>query len=66
MPAQGVQQRRVGIDRTDGFDLVGKGKRVNVLRFGIQPIPAAMRFELGLSLRSARPNGLKWWAQAGV
>jgi len=60
MTAQGVQQWCIGIDGTDGLNLLGKGDRVSLLGFGVQPIATAMWLQRGLALKSARPNGLKW------
>ncbi len=61
MHAQRMQEGRVRIHGTDGLDVFGKGDRI---RFGrVQPVPTVMWLELGLSLRTARPSGLKWSAQ---
>jgi hypothetical protein len=52
--AQGMQQRRIGVERTDGFDLLSKC--LWLLRFGlsVEPVAAAVRLEIGLSLKSGR------------
>jgi hypothetical protein len=59
MTTQAVQQWCIGIDRTDGLNLVAKAKWVSRLGFGVQPVAAAMRLQIGLALRTARLNGLK-------
>ena len=43
MATQRVQQRRIGIHGTDGFDLRGKGERISRFGLGIQPVAAAVR-----------------------
>jgi hypothetical protein len=66
MAAQRMQQRRIGIDRTDGFDLLGKGLRLSLLGFGVEPVTTTMRLQIGLILKSAPPSGAKWGGQSGV
>jgi hypothetical protein len=66
MTAQRVQQRRIGIDRTDRRDLLGKAIRIGRFGFSVEPVPAAMRLELGLPLKSVPPSGAKWRKQSGV
>ena len=66
MPTQAVEQRGIGIDGTDGLNLLAKGDRVNRLGFRIQPVATAMRLEIGLALKNARLNGLKSRAPALV
>ena len=51
--AHGMQQRGIGVDRADGFDLLGEGLRVVSFGLGVEPGAAAMRLEIGRSLRSA-------------
>jgi hypothetical protein len=63
---QGVQQRRIGIDGTNGFDLLSKGNRVGLLRFGIQPVAAAMGLKIGLLLKNGRPSAARWRTQSLV
>jgi hypothetical protein len=46
--AQRVQQRGIGVERTDGLDLLRKGDRINRFGLGVQPVARAMRLELGL------------------
>lgn len=54
---QRVQQWRIGVECANGFGLLGKCNRIRL--GGVEPVAALMRFEIGLSLRSARPNGLR-------
>lgn len=50
MHSQAMQQRGVGVQGTNGLDVLGEG---DWIRFGrVQPIAAAMRLELGLILKS--------------
>ena len=58
MRAHRLQQRRIRIQGTDCLHLLGEGDGIRLS--GVQPVAAAMGLEIGLSLRSARPNGLKW------
>lgn len=66
MPTQGIQEWGIGIQRTDGFDLLLKGVRVVFLGRGVQPIPTAMGLQIRLILKNARPCGPKWWSQCLV
>ncbi len=64
MATQGVQQRCIGVECTDGLDLLGEGERVNRLGLGVQPVAGTMRLELGLLLKSDRLNAANWPRQA--
>ncbi len=64
MHPQRVQQGRVRVQRANGFDLRGKRDRIRLGR--VQPVATLMRFEIGLALKSARPNGLKCFSQSRV
>lgn len=66
MSTQAVEQWRVGIHGTNGFNLFSKGQRVSRLGFGIQPVARTVWLELGLALKTARQNGLKSSAQSLV
>jgi hypothetical protein len=63
MPAQASEQRCIGIQRTNRFNLLAKGQWVGRLGFGIQPVATTVRVQSGLALKTARLNGLKWWTQ---
>jgi hypothetical protein len=60
------QQRGIGIDGADRFDLLGKGFRVIGFGLGVEPVAATMRLQIGLPLKSAPPKWAKSWAQSGV
>ena len=66
MPTQAVEQRGIGIDGTNGLNLLAKGDWVSQLGFRVQPVATAMRLEIGLALKNARLNGLRWWQQCLV
>ena len=59
MAAQAVEQWCIGVDGTDGFNLLAKGDRICRFSFGVQPIATTMRLQIGLALTSARLNGLR-------
>jgi hypothetical protein len=66
MTAQRVQQRRIGIDRTDRLDLLGKAIWIGRFGFSVEPVSAAMRLEIGLPLKTAPRSGGKWRRQSLV
>ena len=66
MTTHPLEQRRIGVERADRFDLLGKRDRILSLRLGVAPIAAAMRLKLGLLLKNAPRSGAKWSAQSGV
>jgi len=61
MTAEGFQHRGVGVGRTNGLDGLSEGGRVRRLGLGVEPVAAPVRLELGLHLKSVRPNGARWW-----
>src|SRR3712207_9228557 len=61
-----LQQRRIGIHRADGLDLLGEGHRVFHFGLGVQPVAATMRLKIDLSLRSAPRSGAKWRRRSGA
>jgi hypothetical protein len=66
VPTQRVQQRGIGIDRADRFDLLGEGFWVIRFGLGIEPIPAAMGLKRGLPLKIVPPTWAKSREQSGV
>ena len=66
VPAHRRQQRGIGVDRADRFDLLGKCFRVMRFGFGVEPIAAAMRPQIGLPLKSVPPRWAKSRQQSGV
>ena len=60
VPSHGLEQRRIGVHRADGLDLLGEGRRVFRFGLGVQPVAAPMGLEISLALRSAPLSGAKW------
>ena len=55
--AERLQHRRVGVGRAYRLHLRREGLRIGLLGLGIEPVAAAMRLQIGLHLRNARPSG---------
>ena len=66
MAAQRVQEWCIGVQGTDGLDLLGKREWVNRFGLGVQPVARAMGVQIGFALKNARLNGLKSWTQSLV
>ncbi len=53
MASQLMQQWCIGIQRTNRLNLRGEGSRVSGLGFGVEPVAAAMRLQIGLAPKNA-------------
>ena len=60
------QQDGIGVDRTEGADLLRKAAGVSRLRFGIEPVATEVRPQRGLILKNAPPIAEKSGARSLV
>jgi hypothetical protein len=66
MGAQRPEERGIGIDGADRFDVLGKAFWVIGFGLGVEPVATTMRLQIGLPLKSVPLRWAKSWTQSGV